>query len=113
MAEESVPFSAEELTLLYRVARTLLDEREYGELLANLLDATIEGLKADRGFVVVREGDPSAATFRAAVARNFKSEALSRAAARLRSTITTSISSCMVPRSLAASARRHLARMTT
>lgn len=43
MAEEEIQFNAEELTLLYRVARTLLYEREYGELLAGLLDATIEG----------------------------------------------------------------------
>jgi GAF domain-containing protein len=46
---------AEHLGLLYRVSRTLLQEGEYGELLSGLLDTLIEGLGADRGFVVVRE----------------------------------------------------------
>lgn len=91
MAEEAIQFSAEELALLYRLARTLIEEREYGELLADLLDATIEGLKADRGFVVVREGDPRAATFRAAVARNFKSEALSKAEEDVSSSISSAV----------------------
>lgn len=66
---------AENLGLLYRVSRTLLKEGEYGELLAGLLDTLIEGLRADRGFVVVREGGG----FRATAARNFQSEALSEA----------------------------------
>ncbi len=66
---------AERLSLLYRVSRTLLKEGEYGELLTGLLDTLIEGLGADRGFVVVRE----AGEFRATTARNFRSEALSRA----------------------------------
>lgn len=67
--------SAEDLGLLYRVSRTLLKEGEYGEVLSGLLDTLIEGLGADRGFVVVREGGE----FRATAARNFRSEALSRA----------------------------------
>src|SRR5271156_5043049 len=67
--------TAEQLSLLYRVSRALLKEGEYGELLSGLLDTLIEGLGADRGFVVVRE----AGEFRATVARNFRSEALSRA----------------------------------
>jgi transcriptional regulator with GAF, ATPase, and Fis domain len=66
---------AEHLGLLYRVSRALLKEGEYGELLSGLLDTVIEGLGADRGFVVVRE----AGEFRATTARNFRSEALSRA----------------------------------
>jgi Nif-specific regulatory protein/two-component system response regulator HydG len=66
--------SSEQLGLLYRVSRALLKEGEYGELLSGLLDALIEGLGADRGFVVVREGGE----FRATAARNFRSEALSR-----------------------------------
>jgi transcriptional regulator with GAF, ATPase, and Fis domain len=70
---ESPP--AENLSLLYRVSRALLKEGEYGELLSGILDALIEGLGADRGFVVVRE----AGEFRATAARNFRSEALSRA----------------------------------
>jgi transcriptional regulator with GAF, ATPase, and Fis domain len=79
VSAEAIQFNTEELTLLYRVARTLLGERDYGELLAALLDVTIEGLTADRGFVVVREGAPEGAKFRATVARNFRSEALTRA----------------------------------
>jgi transcriptional regulator with GAF, ATPase, and Fis domain len=63
------------LGLLYRVSRTLLKEGEYGELLSGLLDTLIEGLGADRGFVVVRE----AGEFRATAARNFRSEALCQA----------------------------------
>lgn len=71
MAEAAIQFNPEEMRLLYRVAQTLLHEQEYGELLADLLDATIEGLGAERGFVVVREGGK----FRATVARNFRSSA--------------------------------------
>src|ERR1700733_11607908 len=70
---ENLP--AEQLALLYRVSRALLTEGEYGELLSGLLDTLIEGLGADRGFVGVREGEQ----FRATAARNFRSEALSRA----------------------------------
>jgi len=65
----------EHLTLLYRVSRSLLKDGEYGELLSRLLDTLIEELGADRGFIVVRE----AGEFRATAARNFRSEALSRA----------------------------------
>src|SRR5271154_1344431 len=67
--------TAEQLSLLYRVSRALLKEGEYGELLSGLLDTLIEGLGADRGFVVVREAEE----FRATAARNFRSEALSQA----------------------------------
>jgi transcriptional regulator with GAF, ATPase, and Fis domain len=66
---------AEHLGFLYRVSRALLKEGEYGEILSGLLDTLIEGLGADRGFVVVREGGE----FRATAARNFHSEALARA----------------------------------
>ncbi|MFZ0992731.1 MAG: GAF domain-containing protein, partial [Candidatus Sulfotelmatobacter sp.] len=66
---------AEHLGFLYRVSRALLKEGEYGEILSGLLDTLIEGLGADRGFVVVRE----AGEFRATAARNFHSEALARA----------------------------------
>ena len=66
---------AAHLGLLYRVSRALLKEGEYGELLSGLLDTLIEGLGADRGFVVVLE----AGEFRATAARNFRSEALALA----------------------------------
>jgi transcriptional regulator with GAF, ATPase, and Fis domain len=75
MTPNQANLSADQLGLLYRVSRTLLKEGEYGELLSGLLDTLIEGLGADRGFVVVRE----AGEFRATAARNFRSEALSRA----------------------------------
>ena len=65
----------EHLDLLFRVSRALLKEGEYGELLSGVLDTLIEGLGADRGFVVVRD----AGGFRATASRNFRSEALSRA----------------------------------
>lgn len=77
-------FSATDLALFYKVARTLLAERDYGELLAGLLDAAIEGLGADRGFVVVREGS----RFRATVSRNFRSEALDAAEEEVSSSIS-------------------------
>src|SRR5438552_3758470 len=46
-------FNAEELALLYAMARTLAEDRDYGELLTTLLDKTIEQLGAERGFVLV------------------------------------------------------------
>ncbi|HEV2351607.1 MAG TPA: sigma-54-dependent Fis family transcriptional regulator [Terriglobia bacterium] len=91
MSAEANNFNVEELTLLYRVARTLLGERDYGELLAALLDVTIEGLAADRGFVVVREGAAGEAKFRAAVARNFKSEALARTEEEVSGSISAAV----------------------
>jgi transcriptional regulator with GAF, ATPase, and Fis domain len=64
-----------ELSLLYSVARDLLQKRDYGELLAHILNATIEALGADRGCVVVREDGK----FRAVAARNFHTDALEEA----------------------------------
>jgi len=78
---------AEHLGLLYRVSRTLLKEGEYGELLSGILDTLIEGLGADRGFVVVREGGE----FRATAARNFRSEALSLAEEAVSRSIARSV----------------------
>jgi transcriptional regulator with GAF, ATPase, and Fis domain len=78
---------AEHLGLLYRVSRTLLQEGEYGELLSGLLDTLIEGLGADRGFVVVRE----AGEFRATAARNFRSEALLKAEESVSRSIARSV----------------------
>jgi Nif-specific regulatory protein/two-component system response regulator HydG len=77
----------EHLGLLYRVSRALLKEGEYGELLSGLLDTLIEGLGADRGFVVVRDGGE----FRATAARNFRSEALSRAEEAVSRSIARSV----------------------
>jgi transcriptional regulator with GAF, ATPase, and Fis domain len=80
-------FNAEELNLLYSLARTLGEDRDYGELLTSLLDRTIESLGADRGFVLVRENE----RFRAAVARNFRSEALSQTEAEVSSSIAREV----------------------
>ncbi|MGA3323666.1 MAG: sigma-54-dependent Fis family transcriptional regulator [Terriglobia bacterium] len=91
MSAKAAEFNSEELALLHRVARALLSEREYGELLADLLDTTIEGLRADRGFVVVREGYPNESKFRATVARNFKSEALTQAEEEVSGSISAAV----------------------
>src|SRR6202046_2109713 len=77
----------QQLSLLYRVSQALLKEGEYGELLSGLLDTLIEGLGADRGFVVVRESGE----FRVTAARNFRSEALSRAEEAVSRSIARSV----------------------
>lgn len=87
MPHRPSPFNAEETALLYRIAQTLLQDRDYGEILGSLLDATIEGLGADRGFVVVREEGK----FRATVARNFASESLSQAEEEVSDTISEAV----------------------
>ena len=86
-ALKSAQFNSSEVQLLYQVARTLLSEHDYGELLASVLDVTIEGLGADRGLVVVPEGDG----FRAAVARNFRHDALTRAEEAVSSSIAAEV----------------------
>ncbi len=80
-------FNSQQLKLLHEVARTLLAESDYGELLAQLLDALIEGLGAGRGFVVVREQG----AFQAAVARNFGSKALAEAEQEVSSSISAAV----------------------
>ncbi len=76
-------FTAEELRLLYRVAAVLLREQDYGELLASLLDVTIEAFGGDRGCVVVSDQ----AGFHTTVARNFRSDALGRTEQQISTTI--------------------------
>jgi transcriptional regulator with GAF, ATPase, and Fis domain len=80
-------FTADEQTLLYQLARSLLQERDYGQVLTALLDVTIQALGADRGCVVVREGEK----FRATVARNIRSEALTETEQEISSTIATTV----------------------
>jgi len=65
--------SVESERVLYQMARSLLHDRDYGELLSHVLDMTIQALKADRGCIVVRENGE----YRATVAHNFRNEALS------------------------------------
>ena len=79
--------SAEHLGLLYRVSRALLKEGEFGELLSALLDTLIEGVGADRGFVIVRENG----VFRATAARNYRSQALTEAEAAFSRSISLSV----------------------
>jgi transcriptional regulator with GAF, ATPase, and Fis domain len=64
--------SPDPANVLYAIARNLLQERDYGELITNILDMTIQALGADRGCVVARENGQ----FRASVARNFRNETL-------------------------------------
>ncbi|HKD80000.1 MAG TPA: sigma-54-dependent Fis family transcriptional regulator [Candidatus Angelobacter sp.] len=73
--QQAAAFDSEELRLLHQIACCLLRECEYGELLNDLLDLTINALGATRGFVLVREG----ANVQATAARNFRSEALDKA----------------------------------
>src|SRR5262249_20642230 len=75
--------SSDEADVLYRIARSLLQERDYGELLTNILDMTVQALGADRGCVVIRENDK----YRAVVARNFHNEALSEREQEISTTI--------------------------
>jgi transcriptional regulator with GAF, ATPase, and Fis domain len=69
--------------VLLEVARNLLQERDYGELLTNILDMTIQALGADRGCIVTREKGE----FRATVARNFRSETLTQREQEISTTI--------------------------
>jgi transcriptional regulator with GAF, ATPase, and Fis domain len=81
--------SAEEIAVLYRTARALLEASagESGELLTVLLDLAIEALSADRGLVVVPEGEG----FRATVARNFRSTSLDETEAQISSSIAREV----------------------
>lgn len=80
--------SSERADVLYGVARSLLQERDFGELLASILDMTIQALGADRGCIVAREKGE----FRATAARNFRNETL----AERESEISTSIAGMAV-----------------
>src|ERR1700687_1396337 len=64
--------SFQSASVLYSIARNLLQENDYGELLTNILDMTIQALGAERGCVVSREKGG----FRATAARNFRNETL-------------------------------------
>src|SRR5688500_1108026 len=84
MPDEVGPGNAE---LLYRDARVLLDDRDYGELLTALLDTTITGFGADRGFVVIREAD----RFRVVAVRHFRTDALDDAEAQISQSIAAAV----------------------
>ncbi len=75
MDSASDKWTAEEIGLLYSISQKLLEDRDYGELLAMILDCTIEGLGAERGFILLHENG----RFHAVVARNYRSEALRKA----------------------------------
>ncbi len=80
-------WSAEEIGLLYGISQKLLEDRDYGQLLATILDATIEGLDAERGFVLLHENGE----FRAVVARNFRAEALRKTEAEFSRSIAKDV----------------------
>src|ERR1700682_3537306 len=75
--------SPDRAKVLYGVARNLLQEHDYGELLTNILDMTIQALGADRGCVVAREKGG----FRATAARNFRNETLAEREREISTTI--------------------------
>ena len=75
--------SSDDANVLYSIARSLLQEHDYGELLTNILDMTIQALGADRGCVVARENGE----FRATAARNFRNETLAERESEISTTI--------------------------
>jgi len=75
--------SHDSANVLYGIARNLLQEHDYGELLTNILDMTIQALGADRGCVVAREKGG----FRATAARNFRNETLAEREREISTTI--------------------------
>ncbi len=81
------PFQAAELEALHRVARTLLSERDYGELLAALLEAALAALGADRGCILVSE----AGEFHVTAASNFRSDRLEEAEREISTSIARDV----------------------
>src|SRR6266852_9638318 len=75
--------SPDTANVLYNIARNLLQEHDYGELLTNILDMTIQALGAERGCVVSREK----CEFRATAARNFRNETLAEREREINTTI--------------------------
>lgn len=75
--------SPDTANVLYNIARNLLQEHDYGELLTNILDMTIQALGAERGCVVSREKGE----FRATAARNFRNETLAEREREISTTI--------------------------
>jgi transcriptional regulator with GAF, ATPase, and Fis domain len=75
--------SPDTANVLYGIARNLLQERDFGELLTNILDMTIQALGADRGCVLAREKDG----FHATTARNFRNETLAEREREISTTI--------------------------
>jgi transcriptional regulator with GAF, ATPase, and Fis domain len=75
--------SADTANVLYGIARNLLQENDYGELLTNILDMTIQALGAERGCVVSREKGE----FRATAARNFRNQTLAEKEQEISTTI--------------------------
>jgi transcriptional regulator with GAF, ATPase, and Fis domain len=76
-----------ELKLLYGVSQMLLQDCDYGELLSTILDATIDGLGAERGFVLLQENGE----FGAVTARNYRSEALNKAESEFSTSIAANV----------------------
>ena len=76
-----------DIAVLYRVARELLREGDYGQILAAVLDTAIDTLGADRGFILVR-GEKG---YRVAAARRFAAESLSHAEAQVSTSIAAAV----------------------
>jgi transcriptional regulator with GAF, ATPase, and Fis domain len=75
------------VSVLYTVARTLLREGDYGQVLNAVLDTAIEAIGADRGFIVVRNGGG----YGVAAARKFASDSLRDAEAEVSTSIAASV----------------------
>src|SRR5690349_2605192 len=75
------------VSVRYTVARTLLREGDYGQVLNAVLDTAIEAIGADRGFILVRDG----AGYGVAAARKFASDSLRDAEAEVSTTIAASV----------------------
>jgi Nif-specific regulatory protein len=87
VSEPAPNFGSMDLAVLYRIAKALLNDRDYGELLALVLDETVRALGAERGMILLQEGE----VFRATVATNFRSDALEHAEEEISTTIATEV----------------------
>jgi transcriptional regulator with GAF, ATPase, and Fis domain len=74
-------------TKLYEFSERLIRQRDLGELLDALMDAVIEITNADKGFLVLMEGD----TIDVKVARNLKRENIADAVSQLSDSIVAKV----------------------
>jgi len=74
-------------TKLYEFSERLMRQRDLGELLDALMDAVIEITNADKGFLVLMEGD----TIDVKVARNLKRENIADAVSQLSDSIVAKV----------------------
>ena len=74
-------------TKLYEFSERLIHQRDLGELLDALMDAVIEITNADKGFLILMEGD----TLDVKVARNLKRENIADAVSQLSDSIVAKV----------------------